>query len=98
VAFVGHTPPEDRELYEMIHRQGANCMIGTSRHLDVRFINEKMGSLQPLEPEYRVFLERGADIIETDIPVQLGPLLFHTTPVPPAKRRYFSKRAHPESR
>ena len=82
----------------MIHRQGANCMIGTSRHLDVRFINEKMGSLQPLEPEYRVFLERGADIIETDIPVQLGPLLFHTTPVPPAKRRYFSKRAHPESR
>ena len=67
-------------------------MIGTSRHLDLRFIKEKMGSLQPLEPEYRAFLERGADLIETDIPVQLGPLLFHSTPVPPAKRQYFRRR------
>jgi glycerophosphoryl diester phosphodiesterase len=92
VAFVGHTPPEDRELYEMIHRKGANCMIGTSRHLDLRFTREKMDSLKPLEPEYRAFLERGADLIETDIPVQLGPLLFRTTPVPPARRQYFSKR------
>ncbi len=92
VAFVGHTPPEDRELYEMIHRKGANCMIGTSRHLDLRFIKEKMSSLQPLEPEYRAFLERGADLIETDIPVQLGPLLFHNTTVPASKRQYFSGR------
>ena len=94
VAFVGHTPPEDRGLYEMIHGKGANCMIGTSRHLDLRFIKEKMGSLQPLELEYRAFLELGADLIETDIPVQLGPLLFHTTPVPPGKRQYFSRRAN----
>jgi glycerophosphoryl diester phosphodiesterase len=92
VAFVGHNPPEDRELYKIIHSKGANCMIGTSRHLDLRFTKEKMGSLQPLEPEYRAFLERGADLIETDIPVQLGPLLFHATPTPPAKRKYFGKR------
>lgn len=92
VAFVGHTPPADRELYEMIHRKGVNCMIGTSRHLDLRFTREKMGSLQPVEPEYRAFLERGADLIETDIPVQLGPLLFHTTPVPPSRRQYFSRK------
>ena len=92
VAFVGHTPPEDRELYQMIHRKGVNCMIGTSRHLDLRFLKEKMGSLQPLEPEYRAFLERGADLIETDIPVQLGPLLFGSTPVPSAKRPYFRRR------
>jgi glycerophosphoryl diester phosphodiesterase len=92
VAFVGHTPPENRELYEMIHRKGANCMIGTSRHLDLRFIKEKMSSLKPLEPDYRAFLERGADLIETDIPVQLGPLLFGATPVPAAKREYFRRR------
>jgi arylsulfatase A len=92
VAFVGHTPPEDRELYEMIHRKGANCMIGTSRHLDLRFIKEKMDSLEPLEREYRAFLERGADLIETDIPVHLGPLLFQKTPVPPARRQYFRRR------
>ena len=60
--------------------------------LDLRFIKEKMGSLGPLEPEYRAFLERGADIIETDIPVHLGPLLFRTTPVPLDKRQYFKRR------
>jgi glycerophosphoryl diester phosphodiesterase len=91
VAFVGHAPPEDRGLYATIHAKGANCMIGTSRHLDLRFIKEKMTSLQPLEPEYRAFLGRGADLIETDIPVQLGPLLFGSTPVPPTKRKYFSR-------
>ena len=34
VAFVGHTPPEDKELLEQIHAQGACCMAGTSRNLD----------------------------------------------------------------
>jgi hypothetical protein len=32
-----------------------NVMIGTSRNLDLRFIQEKMGSLKPLEPEYHAF-------------------------------------------
>ena len=32
VAFVGHQPPEDRSLYQYIHRRGACCMIGTSRN------------------------------------------------------------------
>lgn len=30
VAFVGHVPPEDAGLYELIHARGASCMIGNS--------------------------------------------------------------------
>jgi glycerophosphoryl diester phosphodiesterase len=89
IAFVGHTPPQDRGLYQLIHQKGANCMIGTSRNLDLRFTKEKMSSLKSLEPEYRAFLAGGADLIETDIPVRLGPLLYGDTSPPPNICRYF---------
>jgi len=80
VAFVGHTPPEDAALYAFIHRQGACCMIGTSRNLDRQVIEKRVTSIQELEPGYRAFLARGADLIETDIPTLLGPMLFPGTP------------------
>jgi glycerophosphoryl diester phosphodiesterase len=89
VAFVGHNPPEDPMLYEQIHARGACCMIGTSRNLDRRYLSQEVPDLRPLEPDYRAFLKRGADLIETDIPAQLGPLLYGTTPVPEAKRAWF---------
>ncbi len=89
VAFVGHTPPEDAALYEFIHRKGASCMIGTSRNLDRKFISRQVADIRQLEPDYRAFLGRGADIIETDIPTQLGPLLQGMAPIAPSKKQYF---------
>jgi len=88
VAFVGHQPPEDRGLYEYIHQKGASCMIGTSRNLDRQLLTKQIADLKPLEPEYRTFLGRGADVIETDIPVQLGTLLHDTTAIPATKQRF----------
>lgn len=79
VAFVGHVPPEDKTLYAAIHAQGASCMIGTSRNLDKQFLTGQVADLRPLEADYRAFLARGADVIETDIPCQLGPLLHSST-------------------
>lgn len=92
VAFVGHTPPEDAGLYGMIHAKGASCMIGTSRNLDLQFTTQKMADLKPLEAGYRAFLERGADLIETDLPAPLGPMLYGTTPAPPATKAFFHTR------
>ena len=89
VAFVGHVPPEDAGLYELIHARGASCMIGTSRNLDRHFVSKQVSDLKPLEPDYRAFLKRGADLIETDIPRELGPLLYGSTPVPSSKQKYF---------
>lgn len=92
VAFVGHLPPDDPALYEFIHRKGACCMIGTSRNLDREVIEGKVSGLQELEPGYRAFLERGADIIETDIPVLLGPLLYHNVALPATKKPFMEVR------
>jgi glycerophosphoryl diester phosphodiesterase len=89
VAFVGHTPPDDPALYEFIHTKGARCMIGTSRNLDRQFITGQVTDLKTLEPQYRAFLQRGADIIETDIPAPLGQMLYRKTTVPAAVRKYF---------
>jgi glycerophosphoryl diester phosphodiesterase len=89
VAFVGHTPPEDVALYEYIHSKGARCMIGTSRNLDRHFLAKQTTDLRTLETQYRAFLARGADIIETDIPGPLGELLYRAAPVPAKLKTYF---------
>ncbi|WP_425619368.1 glycerophosphodiester phosphodiesterase family protein [Anatilimnocola sp. NA78] len=89
VAFVGHKPPEDLQLYKLIHAKGACCMIGTSRNLDRQFITQEVKKLSSLEADYRAFLKRGADLIETDIPAPLGALLYRATPIPSAKKAYF---------
>lgn len=91
VAFVGHVPPEDKGLYELIHAKGAHCMIGTSRNLDRQFIRREVADLKLLDPAYRAFLQRGADLIETDIPAHLGPMLYGASPVPAAKRQFFHR-------
>jgi glycerophosphoryl diester phosphodiesterase len=89
VAFVGHVPPEDRGLYELIHAKGARTLIGTSRNLDRQF-STGQAAMKELEPAYRAFLSRGADLIETDIPVHLGPLLYPNAAIPAAKAGVFS--------
>lgn len=81
VAFVGHNPPEDRALYEALHLKGVRAMIGTSRNLDRKVLSGEVKNIADLKPDYRVFLDRGADLIETDIPVELGTMLYGELPV-----------------
>ncbi|MDZ4852981.1 MAG: glycerophosphodiester phosphodiesterase family protein [Pirellulaceae bacterium] len=78
IAFVGHTPPEDLELYQFIRSRGASCMVGTSRNLDRKIITRQVTEIKELEADYRAFLDRGANILETDIPSKLGPLLYQS--------------------
>lgn len=93
VAFVGHVPPEDVGLYEMIHAKGANCMIGTSRNLDKQVISGRVKDIKELEPAYRAFMKRGADLIETDIPVALGPMINAAVKPPEGKAKFFVRGA-----
>lgn len=91
VAFVGHTPPTDLALYEMIHAKGALCMVGTSRNLDKLLITGQVKEITALASGYRGYLGRGADLIETDIPVALAPLLYGNAKVPAGKAKWFLK-------
>jgi glycerophosphoryl diester phosphodiesterase len=91
IAFVGHAPPEDRELYAEIHQRGALCLVGTSRNLDRQVITGRTTDIRELEAGYRALLGRGADVFETDIPAQLGPLLFQNAAPPASKQSFFVK-------
>ncbi|NOR66048.1 MAG: glycerophosphodiester phosphodiesterase [Woeseiaceae bacterium] len=91
IAFVGHTPPTDEELLRMIHAKGTCCMVGTSRNIDREFVANRASDAGAIEQHYRALLQRGADVIETDIPREVGKLLYGDAVVPADKSKFFSK-------
>ncbi len=96
IAFVGHTPPQEAGLCEEIRAKGARCMAGTSRNIDLRFLRGQVTGMEQLEPDYRALLKLGADVLETDIPRQVGPLLHTRQPVPASKAKYFRRAPGPQ--
>lgn len=91
IAFVGHTPPEDKELLQMIHAKGTCCMAGTSRNLDLEFIVNRTSSTTPVDENYRALLQRGVDVIETDLPREVGKSLYSQSAIPASKSQFFQK-------
>jgi glycerophosphoryl diester phosphodiesterase len=87
IAFVGHTMPADMELLRMIHAKKTCCMVGTSRNLDWELAADPSGS-RAVEQAYRGLLGRGADVIETDLPGEVGKLLYHDSPVPASRSKF----------
>lgn len=92
VAFVGHQVPQDPELFRMIHERGALCMAGSSRNVDLKFLNGQTSDISTLKSEYMDFFAKGVDLIETDIPVQLGPLVNPGLPETSALKKYYKEK------
>ena len=76
IAFLGHVPPTDRSLYEAVHQKNVSTMIGTSRNLDRAYHTRVGDDLDGLRHDYQAIQNRGADLIETDLPRELGQLLY----------------------
>ena len=91
IAFAGHTPPRDADLLQMIHGKGTCCIVGTSRNLDREFTVNRASGTESIEQHYRVLLQRGADVIETDLPREVGKLLYSESTVPASKSHLFQK-------
>lgn len=89
VAFVGHTPPEDKPLLVQIHSKGTCCMAGTSRNLDRQLRVARAQDQDRLRRSYQQRLDLGVDLIETDLPVGVGGLLFSEPHIPDSKSRFF---------
>ncbi len=82
IAFIGHTPPQDKELVKQLHAQGVCCMAGTSRNLDPRLRHATDDELSALRQEYQARLGFGVDLLEVDLPVQVAQLLFTDADIP----------------
>jgi glycerophosphoryl diester phosphodiesterase len=91
IAFVGHAPPTDKELLQMIHAKGTCCIVGTSRNIDREFITNRASGIGAIERRYRALLLRGADVIETDLPREVGKLLYGESVIHVHKSEFFSK-------
>lgn len=89
IAFVGHTPPREDGLYEFLHRQGARCMEGTSRNLDRDWPTRPAAERPALETAYRALLRRGADVLETDLPAEIGAVLRSAPGAPQANPPFY---------
>jgi len=64
VAFVG-TREADQALYDLLHGHGILCILGTTGNLD------KQAAARG-DTVYTAFVERGADILSTDRPLEAG--------------------------
>ena len=58
-------------------------MGGTSRNID-RLIRQ-VTDVNDLRRQYRALLDMGIDLIETDLPREVGPLLYGRHPVPASR-------------
>lgn len=85
IAFTGHTEPKDEGLLKMIHAKGACCAAGTSRNLDKELVGNREGGTASVEKSYRELLGRGVDLIETDMPVDVGRLLYGEAATPASR-------------
>ncbi len=90
IAFVGHSPPRDPGLCDMIHAKGTLCLAGSSRHIDRQFLRQD-AEIESLRPAYTSLLGMGVDLIEADIPRELGQLLYSGRQIPSGKARYFQR-------
>lgn len=67
VAFVGTSEP-DTAVYRLLHEHGILCILGTMGNLDDRASSRG-------DHLYAEWIDRGADILSTDRPVEAGKVL-----------------------
>ena len=66
-------------------------MVGTSRNLDREFIVNRVSGTGSLEQRYRALLQLGADVIETDLPKEVGKFLYSESMIPASKSQFFQR-------
>ena len=67
-------------------------MVGTSRNLDRELTDHRAGGSEAIKRSYRTLLQNGADLIETDLPQEVGELLYRESSIPASKSQFFQMR------
>jgi len=86
IAYIGpENKPENKELYDMLHARGVMCMISAAPSYD------RLPDSEARSKAYRETFKAGADILESDLPVEvaraIGSLLSDSSP----KEKFFGK-------
>ncbi|MFD2886710.1 glycerophosphodiester phosphodiesterase family protein [Chitinophaga cymbidii] len=89
IAFVSHQQPEDKSIFEEVHKRGAMCVLGSSRNIDRAFMQGKIDAAA-LKEGYLKLIGDGADIIEADLGIEGGEALGGLRQSASSKSKYFS--------
>lgn len=89
VAFVGQRMPEDKSVFDLVRQRGALSIIGTAWNLDLKFTRKNVPDIYELNDNYNNIIDMGANILETDIPVEVSKVIFNNISIHPSKAKYF---------
>ena len=84
IAYIGPSvKPENRELYDLIHSRGATCMISAAPTYD------KLQDAAERRQAYMDVFNDGADILESDLPIEVAEAVKSLLPEKSKKKKYF---------
>src|SRR5690606_36965319 len=86
MAYVGPlSKPENKQLYDLLHERGVKVMISAAPSYD------KLESMEERSEAYVRCIEEGADVIESDLPVEVGTALAPLYQKDALNTRYFGR-------
>jgi glycerophosphoryl diester phosphodiesterase len=87
MAYVGPTSkPENKELYDLLHAKGVMCMISAAPSYD------KLPDAEARKKAYAEIIQSGADVIESDLPIEAAAAIQPLIPKDSPKLKYFGKK------
>lgn len=86
IAYIGPTvKPENKEIQDILHQHGVMCMISAAPSYD------KLKDADERANSYREVFKSGADILESDLPIEVSTAITATFPTNSPKQRFWGK-------
>lgn len=83
IAYIGSlNNPENKVLYELLHAEGVMCMISTAPSYD------RLGEPARRAANYREIFLQGADILESDLPIEVSQAIKSLIPAKSPQQKY----------
>ncbi|MCE6992649.1 glycerophosphodiester phosphodiesterase family protein [Dyadobacter sp. CY323] len=87
IAYIGpHVKPDNQELYTLLNKKGAMCMISSASSYD------KLKTAEERKAAYKSIAKDGASIIESDYPIELAEAVDEFIKKDTPKQRFFGKK------
>jgi glycerophosphoryl diester phosphodiesterase len=86
IAYIGSTnKPENKELLDMLHAKGVMCMISAAPSYD------KLNDTARRAADYRDTFTMGADILESDLPIEVAKAIRPIMPESGIQKKFWRK-------
>lgn len=86
IAYIGSVnQPENKEMYDLLHARGVMCMISAAP------VYDKIEDSLARNTAYQEIIKAGANILESDRPIEVANAIQFFVPVKSPKQEYFTE-------